>query len=309
MEDDMSSANGNLSFIDKNTSLQPAIQTWKIYLRDQNKSMYTVKAFEGDLKLLSSFLPADKTIGNITTNELQHFLDWVNNGRGKGVPCSPKSLSRRITTIKSFFNWLFVNGRIPSDPAEKILQKSVISPVPEVLTDDEQILALAAAAEMSEQENPDTRPYVLFKLLLETGIKKSECLNIRLQHIDESDPQNPFLFVRYTEAKDRNKERKIPLTPAWVQFYKRYLAQYKPEDIVFPWSPRRLEYILEDISKAAHLEKHISFSMCRWTCALNAFRKGVERDLIRQRLGISKIQWREIDMKLQQLDKTTGASI
>ena len=104
MEDDMSSANGNLSFIDKNTSLQPAIQTWKIYLRDQNKSMYTVKAFEGDLKLLSSFLPADKTIGNITTNELQHFLDWVNNGRGKGVPCSPKSLSRRITTIKSFFN-------------------------------------------------------------------------------------------------------------------------------------------------------------------------------------------------------------
>ncbi|HOJ02044.1 MAG TPA: site-specific integrase, partial [Anaerolineaceae bacterium] len=174
---------------------------------------------------------------------------------------------------------------------------------------DEQILALAAAADLIEQKDPDPRPYALFKLLLETGIKKSECLNIKLQHIDESDPQNPFLFVRYPEAKDRNKERKIPLTPAWMQFYKRYLAQYKPEDIVFPWSPRRLEYILEDISKAAHLEKHISFSMCRWACALNAYRKGVERDLIRQRLGISKIQWREIDMKLQQLNQSIGSVI
>lgn len=302
----MPSASENLVFIDKNTSLQPAIQTWKMFLRDQNKSIYTVKAFEGDLKLLSAFLPADKTIGSITTNDLQHFLEWVNNGRGKNIPCSPKSLSRRITTIKSFFNWLFSNARIPTDPAEKILQKSVISPLPEILTDDEQILALAAAADMMEQDHPDTRPYALFKLLLETGIKKSECLNIKLQHIDESDPHNPFLFVRYSEAKDRNKERKIPLSPAWMQFYKRYLSQYKTEDFVFPWSPRRLEYILEDISKAAHLEKHISFSMCRWTCALNDFRKGVDRDLIRQHLGISKIQWREIDMKLQQLKQNTN---
>lgn len=305
----MSSASENVVFIDKNTTLQPAIQTWKLYLRDQNKSLYTVKAFEGDLKLLSAYLPADKSVGSVTTNDLQHFLDWVNNGRGKNIPCSPKSLSRRITTIKSFFNWLFATGCISADPAEKILQKSVISPLPDVLTEDEQILALAAAADLIEQKDPDPRPYALFKLLLETGIKKSECLNIKLQHIDESDPQNPFLFVRYPEAKDRNKERKIPLTPAWMQFYKRYLAQYKPEDIVFPWSPRRLEYILEDISKAAHLEKHISFSMCRWTCALNAYRKGVERDLIRQRLGISKIQWREIDMKLQQLNQSIGSVI
>ncbi len=305
----MSSASENVVFIDKNTTLQPAIQTWKLYLRDQNKSLYTVKAFEGDLKLLSAYLPADKSVGSVTTNDLQHFLDWVNNGRGKNIPCSPKSLSRRITTIKSFFNWLFATGCIAADPAEKILQKSFISPLPDVLTEDEQILALAAAADLIEQKDPDPRPYALFKLLLETGIKKSECLNIKLQHIDESDPQNPFLFVRYPEAKDRNKERKIPLTPAWMQFYKRYLAQYKPEDIVFPWSPRRLEYILEDISKAAHLEKHISFSMCRWTCALNAYRKGVERDLIRQRLGISKIQWREIDMKLQQLNQSIGSVI
>ena len=164
---------------------------------------------------------------------------------------------------------------------------------------------MAAAAESLEQNKPDARPYTLFKLLLETGIKKSECLNIKLQHIDDNDPYHPFLFVRYPEAKDRNKERKIPLSAAWMQYYEQYLDQYKLEDTVFPWSPRRLEYILEDISKAANLEKHISFSMCRWTCALNEFRQGVDSDIIRQRLGISKIQWREISMKLNELDKST----
>jgi integrase/recombinase XerD len=43
--------------------------------------------------------------------------------------------------------------------------------------------------------------------------------------------------------------------------------------------------------------------MCRWNCALSDWKNGVEKDAIRQKLGISKIQWREIKMKLQQLDK------
>jgi integrase/recombinase XerD len=62
-----------------------------------------------------------------------------------------------------------------------------------------------------------------------------------------------------------------------------------------------LEYLLEDIGKAAGLTKHLSFDMCRWTCALNDYRDGVEPDQIRQKLGISKIQWREIGLKLRQL--------
>jgi hypothetical protein len=30
-----------------------------------------------------------------------------------------------------------------------------------------------------------------------------------------------------------------------------------------------LEYLLEDIGKEAGLNKHLSFDMCRWTCALD----------------------------------------
>jgi integrase/recombinase XerD len=41
--------------------------------------------------------------------------------------------------------------------------------------------------------------------------------------------------------------------------------------------------------------------MCRWTYALSEFRRGIEGDKIRQSLGVSKIQWRELNMKLKQL--------
>jgi hypothetical protein len=64
-----------------------------------------------------------------------------------------------------------------------------------------------------------------------------------------------------------------------------------------------LEYLLEDLSVEAGLSKHLSFDMCRWTCALNDLKAGMEHDKIRQKLGISKIQWREIATKLDRLAK------
>jgi integrase/recombinase XerD len=80
-----------------------------------------------------------------------------------------------------------------------------------------------------------------------------------------------------------------------------YRSQYNPLDRLFPWSQRRLEYLLEDLSNEAGLAKHLSFDMCRWTCALTDWMDGAEKEAIRQKLGLSKIQWREISMKLERL--------
>ena len=301
----MNTSADSTAYINKLTTLQPAINAWKIYLFDQEKSPYTIKSFEGDLNLLIKFLPADKTLGEITTADLNHFLEWVKNGRGKNIPCSPKSYARRITTLKSFFHWLQRYGTITLDPAKNVLQKTAVSPLPDVLSQDEQVLLLATAQKILERDDSDARPFTLLKLLLDTGIKKSECLNIKLQHIEMENPENPFLVVRYPLPKDRNKERKIVLNPHWLGVYRKYLSQYQAQEIVFPWSPRRLEYILEDLGKAAELSKHVSFSMCRWSCALNDFRAGMDYDHLRQKLGISKIQWREVKTKLTTLDQAT----
>lgn len=289
------------SHINSSTLLNPAIQAWEIYLQDQDKSPYTIKAFINDMQLLVGYLPPDKSIGSITTNDLNLFLKWLETQRG--VPCSPKTLSRRITTLKAFFRWLHSNGRISVDPAEKVVQKSVISPLPVILTEEETDLVLETANKFRLNTKPDARYYTLVKLLLETGIKKGECLMLKLNHIDLTSPNGPFIFVRYNNPNYRNKERKINVSPEWVEAYQEYLAQYNPQDQVFPWSPRRLEYILEDISREANLEKHLSFDMCRWTCAINDYKSDMDRDAIRQKLGISKIQWREIGQKLKKLSQ------
>ncbi len=285
--------------ITSETTFHPAIRSWEIFLHDQGRSLFTVKAFMGDLNLFANYFAPDTTVGSITTNDINRFLDWLQNERN--VPCSPKSLSRRITSIKSFFRWLTQSGRIPIDPAEKVLQKSVISPLPQVLTPEEEILVLEAARNLRSAAKPDVRPYALLSLLLTTGIKKGECLALNLNHIDLDSPKSPRLFVRYSASGSRYKERNIPLTGDWVETYQEYLEQYHPIDRVFPWSPRRLEYLLEDIGNSARLSKHLSFDMCRWTCALDDWKSGMERETLRQKLGISKIQWREVSMKLRQL--------
>ena len=288
--------------ITSNTPLAPAIKTWQVYLNDQGRSLYTVKAFTGDLNLLAGFFPPEATVGSVTTDDLNRFLEWLQKERA--VPCSPKSLSRRITSVKSFFRWLLLSGRIDFDPAEKILQQSVISPLPEVLTMEDQFKITQVSIRYRTAIKSDARPYALLELLLTTGIKKGECLALKVNHLEISDPSNPYLYVRYANAANRYKERKISLSDEWIAAYREYESQYKPTDKVFPWSPRRLEYLLEDIGKEAGLSKHLSFDMCRWTCVLNDWRSGEDKEIIRQKLGISKIQWREIGMKLKQLSES-----
>lgn len=292
-------SNPNTAHITAQTSLKPAINGWEVFLNDQGRSPHTVKAFLGDLNLLISFLPPDRSIGSITTTDLNNFLEWMQNDRD--VPCSPKTLARRITSIKSFFRWLHSNGVILVDPAEKVVQKSVISPLPTVLTPEEVEVIIEIADRFRKGENADTRYYTLVTLLLATGIKKGECLNLSPNHVELDAPNGPILFVRYANPQHRYKERKISLPEDWVEAYQDYEKHYNLTDRLFPWSPRRLEYLLEDLSDGAGIDKHLSFDMCRWTCALMDWRSGMDHNKIRQKLGVSKVQWREVKMKLHKL--------
>ena len=283
------------------TALTPVLKSWESFLYDQGRSPNTVKAFLSDVRLLTQFLPPDRAIGAITTKDLNRFFEWMEKERD--VPCSPKTLARRITATKSFFRWLSQYGILITDPAEKVLQRSAISPLPQVLTEDEVSASLTAADRHRRDQKSDARPFTLLYLLLTTGIKKSECLGIHLNHVDLDAPGGSHVFIRYASPANRYKERKLPLSEDWLPAYKEYLTQYQPVDQLFPWSPRRLEYLLEDIGEEAGLDKHLSFDMCRWTCILRDFQSGMESDQIRQKMGVSKIQWREIHFKLRQLSE------
>jgi site-specific recombinase XerD len=296
---DAASASETQDRLRPDSSLSAAINVWGESLEDAGNSIHTVKAFTADLRLLGKYVGAGQDLNAIGTHDLKNFLDWMLNKRG--VPCSPKTYARRVTSIKAFFRWLHETSILLEDPAVSIPQQTVLSPLPEVLTPEEVDAVLAEADAMRSGEKPDARHYTLLSLLLQTGIKKSECLTIHLNHIDLYAPDGPVLFIRYSDVRKRYRERKIALNPEWIKSYREYLAQVSPRDLLFPYSPRRLEYMLEDIGVAANLDKHLSFNMCRWTSALMDYMAGLDKNKIRQKLGLSKIQWREVGNKLDRL--------
>lgn len=291
--------NQSSAHINPRTTLSPALQAWEIYLTDQGSSPHTITAFLGDLRLLASYLPPDRQVGEINLADLNNFLRWMEHERD--VPCSPKTLARRITSLKSFFRWLHEGGAIPSNPSEKVVQKSVRSPLPEVLSEGEIESILDTALSYRLQADPDHRSYLLFKLLLETGIKKGECLSLSPNHIQLDAPEGPLVFIRYASPKNRYKERKLPLSEEWISAYLEYRNHHHLVDTLFPWSARMLEYVLEDLGTDAGLEKRVSFSMCRWTAAVQDWKAGMEPNKIRQKLGVSEVQWRELSRKLHTL--------
>jgi integrase/recombinase XerD len=270
-----------------------------MYLADQGRSPNTLKAFLSDVRLLVGFLPDKTTVGKVTTKDLNRFVTWMEKERD--VPSSPKTLARRITSVKSLFRWLHQYGVLTVDPAEKVAARSAISPLPTVLTPQEYDEVLLVADRHRRADKPDARYYTLVYLLLSTGIKKSETVGILLEHLELDAPNGPQVFIKYPTPANRYKERKLLLPEDWIPAYEEYLAQYAPTEKLFPWSPRRLEYLLEDLSNEAGLTKHLSFDMCRWTSALTDYHAGEEPDKIRQKLGVSKIQWRELFIKLKKL--------
>jgi integrase/recombinase XerD len=268
-------------------------------MEQRNLSPHTFKAFNYDLQLLEQFMGAGIAVGQVSTRDLNAFLKWLTDERG--VKCSPKSLARRVTTIKVFFGWLAEAGAIPEDPAEPVIHRPVMAPLPRILSDSEAERVLGVTELLRRGEKPDARPHLLVTLILFTGIKKGECMGIILNHIDLSDPDQPFLWVRYANPRRRHKERKLLLPSMWPATLAEYRAQYQPESALFPCTARNLEYVLTDVAERAELPHGLSFEMLRWTCAVGDYRAGMQADRLRQKLGLSKVSWRETGVKIAKL--------
>lgn len=281
------------------SSLRAATGAFDTYMQNQGFAENTAKAFLSDLNILAQFIGVGTAVGDISTRDLNHFANWLVSGRG--VPCNPKSLARRVTTLKVFFGWLAEAGVLSEDPAAAVIHKPVITPLPTVLSDAEIERVLGVTQAMRHAEKPDTRPHLLVTLLLHAGIKKSECMNVVMNHFDFDDPTQPVLWIRYANPRRRHKERKLRLPVWWPAVLAEYRAQYEPQEALFPCTARNLEYVLRHVADAAELPAGLSFEMLRWTCAVRDYRTGMTADKLRQKMGISKITWREVGVKVAKL--------
>ncbi|NOZ28420.1 MAG: tyrosine-type recombinase/integrase [Chloroflexi bacterium] len=281
------------------SSLAAAMGAFHDHMKRKGFSENTIKAFMGDLRILSRYLGADRPVGRISTEDLNNFLAYLLYQRGK--PCSPKSFARRLTTLKVFFGWLVESQVLADDPAAPIAHQPVRTPLPEILFDDEVDQLMRTAQDLLWAPRPDARPYVLVSLLLQTGIKKSECMNLRLDDIDLSNPAAPSILIRYDNPRMVHKERRLSLSPYIIPALRQYLAEYQPKTHLFECTARNLEYVLADLGQKAGLTKPVGFEMLRWTCAVRDFRNGMPEERLRKKLGLSPISWRETSEKIRKL--------
>jgi integrase/recombinase XerD len=288
------------------SSLLEAIGAFEKHMAERGFTENTREAFYRDLMVLNEYLSAGATLGEIGTATLNAFLRWMEGDRG--VPCSPKTLERRVTTLKVFFGWLAEEEYLSRDISAALIHRAVTAPLPDVLEDEEISALLACTQELRQGRDgskPDARPHLLVTLVLNTGIKKGECVKIHLNHLDLSNPARPALWIRYPSARRRHKERRVLLPPAWPDVLDQYLAQYPTEQRLFPWTARNLEYVLTGVAEMADVAR-LTFETMRWTCALRDYVEGMEPDALRRKLGLSEISWYEVENRLDLLARLHG---
>jgi site-specific recombinase XerD len=283
------------------STLTIAVLAFNEFMLRKGFSDNTIKAFRNDLKILIGFLDGETKLAQVSTTALNEFLDWMQGARGRS--CSPKTLARRITTLKVFFGWVHGIGVLGTDPAEPVIQQPARTPLPTILREEEINRLVAAARDyLWDRKHPDARPYLLISLLLQTGVKKAECANLLITDIDMDDPQFPAAVVRYADERYAHKNRRLPLDPNIASALRQYLEQYKPENYLFECTPRNLEYVLDEVGSRANIRStQVGFETLRWTCALRDFRMGMPEERLREKLGLSKISWRETREKIYKL--------
>lgn len=280
------------------TPLGATIDLFAAQLRHDGKSEHTVKAFIADLALLAEHLGADTALSTLHTAHLNAFLRWMEHERG--VPCSRKTYARRVTSLKVFFKWLYSIEALRNDPAKALVQRSGPAPLSAALTPEQIRACIDMAQRHTKGDETDYRPEFIFRLLIETGIKKGETAALTLEDIDRLNPQRPVLVIRH-QIQNVYKERRIEFSSELLLLLDVYLQQYHPRKEIFTCTTRNLEYILTDIGNAAAVPYKLSFENLRWTMAVRDFRMGLDEEALREKMGLSRPSWWETSGKIKQL--------
>ncbi len=282
-----------------------AVPLFLASLTERGLAENTVKAFSHDLNILSDYFQRQTPVQNLLLEDLHFFLHWLEHDRG--IRCSKKTLSRRIASAKGFFRWMHQEGHISENPAAALKQVQPESYVPAILDRKEVRSLYRAASDMFWRlEKADERPLLLLSLLLQTGMKKQECLNLRTGNFRVEGDQRFSVTIRAPGGNANYKTRVLALNPSTIPHFQQYCQSNglgdDPEDRLFACTARNLEYILEHLGRAAGIHScKVGFEVLRWTCAVNAFRQSMPEEALRQQLGLSKVAWRDTRAKIQAL--------
>lgn len=175
------------------------------HLESLDRSPSTVLAYSSDLTQLGEYL-VERNIGNpneVRPGNLSAFRDYL-----LAKKYTPKSTSRKLNAIKTFFRWLKDNKYVNTDPSKDVTHPKVELSIPKFLSPMEY-------RALRDVIRGDIRISAIVELILQTGIRISEVANLKLEDLKKDK-------VRI-ESYATQPEREIPLNDAAKESVEQYI--------------------------------------------------------------------------------------
>ena len=189
------------------------ISTYADFLKiEKRQSANTIASYQHDINYFASYL-LDKKLNDVNTGDVRSFLVFL---REKGLASS--TVARYLSSIKSFYRYLFIEKLILDNPIEIIDSPSPWRKLPNVLSTEE-IDNLIAAPDI--QTSGGLRDLAMLELLYATGLRVTELISLKLGTVD--------LNVGYLRTMGKgSKERVVPFGDAARIAIENYILKVRP---------------------------------------------------------------------------------
>lgn len=256
-------------------------------LSELGRSPATILAYRSDLDQLVEFL-TKQNIGNpsdIKADNLDTFRDTL-----LAQKYTPKSVSRKLNAVKTFFRWMVKNGFLDTDLSKGVSHPKVESSLPKFLT------PLEYRALRDAVKN-DTRIYAMIELILQAGLRISEVANLKTADLGET--------TLKIEGYATQPERTVPLNKPAKDSVDRYIEERPKVESEYlfisktgkPLAVRNIRASIDRFIQKAELPKY-SVNDLRTTFIVENIKNGVDLMLISQVSGHKRLSTTERYLEL-----------
>ena len=276
------------------------IRDYQLYLKiERGLSQNTIDSYTRDLEKLTYFLEENEidltpiSIEKITIQEFNYDISKKLN---------PRSQSRIISGLRSFFDYLVFEDYRETNPTDLIEAPKIGRKLPDTLSEDE-INELIAAVDLSNTQGE--RNKTILETMYSCGLRVSELITLKISDLFFEEG-----FIKVTGKG--NKERFVPIHFNAQKYITIYINEIrihvKPvkgfEDTLFlnrrgkGLTRQMIFIILKDLSIKINLNKKISPHTLRHSFATHLLKNGADLRAIQQMLGHESITTTEVYVHL-----------
>ena len=179
-------------------------------------SKHTVEAYKNDLTQFTEYIKSDHLIGSPAECNHLPIRSWIVKMMEEGI--SPRTVNRKITTLKTFYKFLLKQEMVRENPMLRIQSPKLSKRLP-VFVEKDKMDMLLDKVDFGEGFEA-IRDRVIIEMFYATGMRLSELVNLKDSDID-------FYGSTVRILGKRNKERLVPFGNSLKHLIEKYKGQKK----------------------------------------------------------------------------------